>query len=81
MQLSPPHLHPPQNRHEADELFNIAFKNVPMKSSADEKKSRRAGRAATTLRHIRKALHDANPDARTIPFPRRKRRATNQLDT
>ncbi|KAE9197595.1 hypothetical protein PF004_g19786 [Phytophthora fragariae] len=72
--------HPPQNQHEADELFNIAMKNVPMKSSAEEKKSRRTDRAATTLRRIREALHEANSDARTMPFRRRKRRATNKLN-
>ncbi|KAE9186208.1 hypothetical protein PF005_g20933 [Phytophthora fragariae] len=73
-------LHPPQNQHEADELFNIAMKNVPMKSSAEEKKSRRTDRAATTLRRIREALYEANSDARTMPFRRRKRRATNKLN-
>lgn len=73
-------LHTPQTQHEADLLFNTAIESVPMKMPAKGKTSRRADRAATTLRRIREALYEANPEARRVPFRRRKRRATNQLD-
>ncbi|KAJ8535270.1 hypothetical protein ON010_g13469 [Phytophthora cinnamomi] len=72
-------LKPPQSQHEADVLFDTAIANVPMKMTPDGKKPSRADRAATTLRRIREVLHDANPEARTVPFRLRKRRATNQL--
>ncbi|OWZ08435.1 hypothetical protein PHMEG_00019025 [Phytophthora megakarya] len=70
----------PQSQHEAGIVFQTAMANVPIEFPHSVQKPRRPDRAATTLRRIREALHKANSSARTVPFRRRKRRATNQLE-
>ncbi|OWZ06185.1 hypothetical protein PHMEG_00021591 [Phytophthora megakarya] len=70
----------PQSQHEPNIVFQTAMANVPIEFPHSVQKPRRPDRAAITLRRIRETLHKANPSARTVPFRRRKRRATKQLE-
>jgi hypothetical protein len=62
----------PDNETEAHALHCIGIANVPLKASRNQRKDR-TERAATTLRRIREAIYEANPNARKLPFRKRKR--------
>ncbi|OWZ10234.1 hypothetical protein PHMEG_00016948 [Phytophthora megakarya] len=61
----------PKTQDEADSLYNLGMSNVLLKPSSHPHKQRME-RAVTTLRRIRQALHDANPQPRSVLFHHRK---------
>ncbi|KAE8895104.1 hypothetical protein PF005_g1356 [Phytophthora fragariae] len=63
----------PDCQETTDRLYYEGMMNVPLKPSAHPHKQR-PERAVSTLRRIREAIHDADPEARSIPFHHRKRK-------
>ncbi|ETP37132.1 hypothetical protein F442_15048 [Phytophthora nicotianae P10297] len=61
----------PTTQEEVDCMYREGIANVPMKMPAHPEKQR-PERAVTTPRRMRQAIHDSNPEARAIPFRRRK---------
>jgi hypothetical protein len=70
----------PKSQEEADSLYYLGLPNVPLKPSAYPHKQR-PERAVTTLRRIRQAIHDANPEARKVPYRHRKRKKQQQVNS
>ncbi|KAE8897753.1 hypothetical protein PF010_g11352 [Phytophthora fragariae] len=62
----------PDCQETTDRLCYEGMTNVPLKQSAHPHKQR-PERAVTTLRRIREAIHDADPEAHSIPFRHMKR--------
>lgn len=62
----------PTSQQTADELYHLGMANTALKLPRNTEKQR-PDRAVTTLRRIRQAIQEANPEARRMPFRSRKR--------
>ncbi|OWZ23123.1 hypothetical protein PHMEG_0002045 [Phytophthora megakarya] len=63
----------PVNQEQADLLYHFGISKLHFKPSKHPHKQR-PERAVTTLRRIRQAIHDADPEARSVPYRKRKRK-------
>ncbi|KAJ8578590.1 hypothetical protein ON010_g609 [Phytophthora cinnamomi] len=67
----------PSSQQAADDLYHGGVANIPLKQPGHAEKQR-PDRAVTTLRRIRQAIQEANPEARRVPFRTRNRARANK---
>ncbi|KAJ8561846.1 hypothetical protein ON010_g7833 [Phytophthora cinnamomi] len=62
----------PSSQQAADDLYRVGMTNISLKQPRHGEKQR-PDRAITTLRRIRQAIQEANPEVRPVPFRTRNR--------